>query len=211
MASYVYIRTYDHLAKMLGWLKKRSYRAHEAFPYPLLGYEYGRIDSIMDTSASKTTFWSMLVCNFVVSALSITNLGLISSMVGFILHQKGTLFSLSRLAITSSNTAFRNRRRLRSRLAQRHRPAPDPPEKPLDRPRPRLQRRRRLRILPRTRCHVCSAVAEKEGGQGTSPTHDDLHPANVHLRHLPRLSSCSSSSNSLPFSSRCRQSSSSSW
>ncbi|KAJ4290269.1 hypothetical protein N0V90_010484 [Kalmusia sp. IMI 367209] len=41
-----------------------------------------------DTSASRLTFWSMFVSNFVLSALSITNLGLISSMVGFILHQK---------------------------------------------------------------------------------------------------------------------------
>ncbi|KAF1973937.1 hypothetical protein BU23DRAFT_553917 [Bimuria novae-zelandiae CBS 107.79] len=42
----------------------------------------------MNTSASKTTIWSMFVSNFILSALSIANLGLISSMVGFLLHQK---------------------------------------------------------------------------------------------------------------------------
>ena len=86
------MRTPDQFTEMLPWLKNRSSSSHETFPYPLLGYQYGKIESVMNTSASKTTFWSMLGSNFVLSALSITNLGLISSMVGFLLHQKGTSY-----------------------------------------------------------------------------------------------------------------------
>lgn len=50
--------------------------------------QYTGIGERMDTSPSKGTFWSMVVSNFCLSALSITNLGLLSSMVGFILHDK---------------------------------------------------------------------------------------------------------------------------
>jgi hypothetical protein len=39
------------------------------------------------TSASSL-FWPLLISNFILSALSISNLGLISSMVGFLLDQK---------------------------------------------------------------------------------------------------------------------------
>ncbi|KAK7192074.1 hypothetical protein PSPO01_01646 [Paraphaeosphaeria sporulosa] len=53
--------------------------------------QYTEILDTMDTSASKGTFWFMFVSNFCLSALSITNLGLISSMVGFILHQKNEI------------------------------------------------------------------------------------------------------------------------
>ncbi|KAL5455563.1 hypothetical protein PMIN06_004393 [Paraphaeosphaeria minitans] len=53
--------------------------------------QYTEINDTMNTSASKATFWSMIVSNFCLSALSITNLGLISSMVGFILHQKNVI------------------------------------------------------------------------------------------------------------------------
>ncbi|KAF2438429.1 hypothetical protein P171DRAFT_458593 [Karstenula rhodostoma CBS 690.94] len=45
----------------------------------------------MDTSTSEVTFWSMFASNLCLSALSITNLGLISSMVGFILQQKNEI------------------------------------------------------------------------------------------------------------------------
>lgn len=42
-----------------------------------------------DTSATRVTFWLMFGTSFVLSALSITELGLVSSMVGWVLHQKG--------------------------------------------------------------------------------------------------------------------------
>jgi hypothetical protein len=39
-------------------------------------------------SATSSLFWPVLISNFVLSALSISNLGLISSMVGWLLDQK---------------------------------------------------------------------------------------------------------------------------
>jgi hypothetical protein len=40
------------------------------------------------TTAASSLFWPLLISNFVLSALSIANLGLISSMVGWLLDQK---------------------------------------------------------------------------------------------------------------------------
>ncbi|KAH7065677.1 hypothetical protein BKA63DRAFT_161959 [Paraphoma chrysanthemicola] len=46
------------------------------------------------TSTSRNSlFWPLLISNFVLSALSIANLGLISSMVGFLLDQKHNVHS----------------------------------------------------------------------------------------------------------------------
>lgn len=56
--------------------------------HSFITYQYTAVSSTMDTSASKATFWSMFASNFCLSALSITNLGLITSMVGFLHDQK---------------------------------------------------------------------------------------------------------------------------
>ncbi|OAK94052.1 hypothetical protein IQ06DRAFT_321307 [Phaeosphaeriaceae sp. SRC1lsM3a] len=45
------------------------------------------------TAAASSLFWPLLISNFVLSALSITNLGLISSMVAFLLDQKHNVHS----------------------------------------------------------------------------------------------------------------------
>jgi hypothetical protein len=45
------------------------------------------------TTLASSLFWPLLISNFVLSALSIANLGLISSMVGFLLDQKHNVHS----------------------------------------------------------------------------------------------------------------------
>jgi hypothetical protein len=45
------------------------------------------------THKDTTLFWPFFVSNFILSALSITNLGLISSMVGWLLDQKHNVHS----------------------------------------------------------------------------------------------------------------------
>lgn len=45
------------------------------------------------TAPASSLFWPLLISNFVLSALSIANLGLISSMVAFLLDQKHNVVS----------------------------------------------------------------------------------------------------------------------
>jgi hypothetical protein len=54
-------------------------------------------------SLASSLFWPILISNFVLSALSISNLGLISSMVGWLLNQK---HNVHRYLINAPGTPF---------------------------------------------------------------------------------------------------------
>jgi hypothetical protein len=56
-------------------------------------FHRGSSASASQPSSRSSLFWPLFASNFVLSALSISNLGLISSMVGFLLDQKHNVHS----------------------------------------------------------------------------------------------------------------------